>query len=215
VPRVMGRTRSTYLFLVIPSLCGIGCSDKSPPGGGATSEDGGNIGDAAADVAAASDGATPAEDSGSSGDAACVSSELSAPECNSVVPSGPLVVSTSSSATAPTAGGGSLTDGTYVLESSTYYGGSQASETFQTTWVICGSHWDVAENFITADGGESSLAVNYLATVQGSSVTLNPTCSSIAGNDTAMTRSFTVSGDQLTFIQSISGLTLVGSYVRQ
>jgi hypothetical protein len=58
------------------------------------------------------------------------------------------------------------------------------------------------------------LHVDFTASIQGADVTLTQTCSS-DGVDHSMTRAFTVSGAELTFTQSVGGLTLVSSYDRQ
>jgi hypothetical protein len=111
-----------------------------------------------------------------------------------------------------------VADGTYVLQSSTWYGVCQPPETFQTTWVLCGNHWDVAQHVTTAlDAGETSLQVNFISTVESPSVTVNPSCSSLAAYDVALTRDFTVSGSHLTFIESRDNdaSVLVGVYDRQ
>lgn len=97
---------------------------------------------------------------------------------------------------------------------STYYGGYSPAEGFQTTWVICGSHWDVAETVSGTDGGEFTLLTlraDFEASIQGVDVSLTQTCSSDQADHSGM-RTFTVSGDQLTFQQSLNGLTLVSTF---
>jgi hypothetical protein len=96
----------------------------------------------------------------------------------------------------------------------TYYGGSASPQTVQTTWVICGDHWDVADNIIASDGDVTRIHVNYTASVHGSSIALNPTCASQESLNAA-TRDFSVSGNQATFFQNVAGHTLVSVFARQ
>jgi hypothetical protein len=63
-------------------------------------------------------------------------------------------------------------------------------------------------------GGETTVHIDFTASVQGSAVTLAQTCSSDQV-DYSMTRTFTVSGNQLTFQRSVNGLTLVSTFNRQ
>ncbi len=110
-----------------------------------------------------------------------------------------------------------MADGTYVLQSSTWYGVCQPPDTYQTTWVLCGNHWDLAQHVTVPDAGEISVQLNFTSTVQSPSVTLTPACSSLAAYDVVLAREFTVSGDQVTFIESHDNdaSVLVGVYDRQ
>ena len=66
--------------------------------------------------------------------------------CNAVALQGATIQSTCSTAAAPVASGGTIEDGTYVLEASTYYGGCPgATPQRRITWVICGNAWETVQ----------------------------------------------------------------------
>jgi hypothetical protein len=223
--------RSLELFATLSCL--VGCTSQ---GSGNTADGGMVLGDDAAipgDAAAADgllssdatitgpdvvspDAASRADDgAGQQADAECVPAELPSPTCNTIVASGAVVTSSSQSGSPPEAQGGIIPDGTYVLVSSTYYGGYSPPADFQTTWVVCGDHWDVAENALGPDGGGGEIVhADFTVSVQDAGIVLTQTCNSIANNYSEM-RGFTVSGNQITFVQSTNGLTLVSTFDRQ
>jgi hypothetical protein len=220
----------SFGFASVAALCFAGCTGSSqgsaPPDGGgdgdSSSSDGGatdsaNRGDTATgEAATGSDGASGGDSpSGEDlGDAACPLDQLPSPTCNSIVASGPVVTTSFSPGTVPQSQGGIVPDGTYVLQSSTYYDGSGASDTFQTTWVICGDQWDVAYNVMT-DGGAFRVHVNYTATLQGSEVALNPSCASMPSVNSPLTFGFSVSSGQITFSQDVEALVLVSTFAQR
>ena len=66
--------------------------------------------------------------------------------CNALALQGTTITSTCSTAAAPVASGGTIEDGTYVLETSTYYGSCPVAMSQQRiTWVICGSSWETVQ----------------------------------------------------------------------
>src|ERR1700677_5069595 len=133
--------------LCVVAACSSGGSGVAVDGGGALGADGAfttdgsapTDGAAPADGALSSDGGTVPPDAsgeagdaaGQGGDAACAPEELPSPTCNAIVSGGSVVTSTSSSGSPPEAQGGAIPDGTYVLVSSTYYGGYSAPADFQ------------------------------------------------------------------------------------
>jgi hypothetical protein len=201
-----------------PSTSG-GPDGDSPPSDGAAT-DSANGGETATAGDANRDGPTTTSEASTGVDApigdgpACPVGELPSPMCNAIVASGPRVTTTFSSGTVPESGGGVVPDGTYVLESSTFYDGTVAPEMFQTTWLICGDQWDVGYN-VTVDGGELVVHADYTATVQGSEVALKPTCASVESVYASLTFGFSVLGGGITFSQDVQGLVLVSSFSRQ
>ncbi len=133
--------------------------------------------------------------------------------CNDLTLSSSAVTPTCVAGEAPTAQGGSISDGTYVLQSVVLYGGCPAEGTFITTWSICGSAWQVAET-ASSEAGSSTLRVDFTADVGATSVTLTPTCLADVNEPTSV-RGYTVFGEQLLSLQTIEGATSVGIYQRQ
>jgi hypothetical protein len=74
---------------------------------------------------------------------------LPSPDCNQVTVSGPPIVPTCASGEPPTAHGGTVPDGLYVLESTTFYGGcpSITQNTGWVTWIVCGNDWVTEDDF--------------------------------------------------------------------
>ena len=179
--------------------------------GEVTASDDAGGGASTGDVSAGGpDGPQGAEDS--SGGSQCPLSEVFTAPCNAIAPSGPLVTPTCSTSEPPQPQGGTVEDGTYVLESATWYGGCQSSQTVQTTWLLCEGLWDVVEKVIDSDAG--TVRVNYASAVQGTVVTLNPICST-EGALAGMDRDFTASGGRLMLMTSYGASVLVGVYDRQ
>ena len=79
-----------------------------------------------------------------------------------------------SSAAIPTAQGGTIVDGTYVLASATYYGSPCPTEQDRIKWLICGSSWqavlDVSTNVPTTN------AYDFNVVESGTSLTIQLTC---------------------------------------
>jgi hypothetical protein len=96
--------------------------------------------------------------------------------CNQLRPTGPLIQETCSDAAVPVAHGGTIADGTYFLETTTYYGTCPPPMLItqdRVTWIICGSQWESAQVIGTnstnydvmvspGDAGASSLALNIV-----------------------------------------------------
>jgi len=159
---------------------GGGTSDGAALGDGSPSTDAAIVGPDAANPDAAS---LAGDGAGQNGDAECQPAELPSPTCNAIAASGTVVTSSSLSGSPPTPQGGAVTDGTYVLVSSTYYAASPPPAQFQTTWVICGEHWDVAENAFGPDGGGGeTIHVDFTASAQDGGIVLTQTCNSLPNN---------------------------------
>lgn len=58
----------------------------------------------------------------------------------------------------PTASGGTVVDGTYVLTSSTYYGTLCTPTQDRDTWLICGSTWQTTQEH---GGGGAPVVDSY------------------------------------------------------
>ena len=130
-----------------------------------------------------------------------------------------------SSTEPPQPQGGTVEDGTYVLEAFTHYGGCPtAPEISNTTWSICGDHWDVAQvvpmNSENVDAGLLPiLRLDFAATFQGASVSLALSCEpSNTSASSLAARGYTASSTSLTFIYpdpNTDGAIEVSHYARQ
>ncbi len=102
---------------------------------------------------------------------------------------------------------------THPVSARTSYGPCQEAETTQATFLICGNLWDFAESATAADAS-GTLQANYVSAVEGTSVVLNPICSSgplLYGIE----YDFTATADRLTLEMSSNGAIFVGVYERQ
>jgi hypothetical protein len=142
----------------------MACSSSQPSSGGNPDGSlGGSDGSAGGsdapssgtDAPAASDagGAGPeASTDGSSAANGCPLGPTLPPEagggCNLLTPGSALVQEMCSDAAVPVANGGTIQDGTYLLQSVTYYGAcpppGQVTQD-RVTWVICGNQWQSAQ----------------------------------------------------------------------
>src|SRR5258708_2748006 len=87
--------------------------------------------------------------SSESGDAGGCVAPAPAPNggaCNGLAAQGAPVVPTCSASAVPTAEGGAIQDGTYVLETTTLYGAACSTQTARITWVICGPGWSTVQD---------------------------------------------------------------------
>jgi hypothetical protein len=100
--------------------------------------------------------------------------------CNALAPTGPLVTEACSSGSVPAPQGGTIQDGTYLLESVTYYGPCPATLTQdRVVWVICGNRWDSAQVIgsatttydvsVSAGDASSALSVDVMCPLPGAS----------------------------------------------
>jgi hypothetical protein len=93
--------------------------------------------------------------------------------CNSIPLRGVTIRSTCSPAPIPQPGGGSIDDGTYVLDTMTFYGTCPANAAQQrTTWVICGGSWQMIEELERISGNPDA---GLLTERVGVSMMLQPT----------------------------------------
>jgi hypothetical protein len=117
--------------------------------------------------------------------------------CNGVTNVAAPITPTCASGTMPTGTGGTLVDGTYVLSQQTYYNFPGCPfEAIAATLELSGTCIEAAARAGTSD----TFTSNATATQQGNQITIDVTCSSLAGGtpDTP-TRTFTASGSTLTW----------------
>src|ERR1700722_15972360 len=136
---------------------------------------------------------------------ACMLAENDAGTCNALAASGPMILATCSTATPPQPQGGTIADGTYVLDAFVHYGGCPtAPDIAATTWALCGNHWDVAQ-LVPADPEDAGagtfpiLRLDFTTVLVGSTVDYTLVCQGTSASDLPP-RGYTVSGDHLMFI---------------
>jgi hypothetical protein len=207
--------------------CG-GSTDGSPPSDASNASDRSPTFDATGDGisefdgfttdALAADGAASEPDDGGFPEASCVGA-TSAPDgaCYSASMIGEFVTPTCVSGDPPQMQGGPIEDGTYVMQSLTYYGTCGDLTPVQANWIINGSSWSagewVAENpsigFIGFEG------LMYSAVVEGSRATLCASCPIFV--PLAIDRySFTASlGTLMLFTIDSPGTSEVATFVKQ
>ncbi len=177
------RLRSLLFFQLLPlAACSPGTPDKDAsadaPGETAAT-------DAIADVG-----------SDSAGDGGCLL-EPGGTMCNMIVPGSPIAPMCTS-ASPPTATGGVVTDGHYVLTSQTFYGwtSSGCPQPEAIDWLICGSQWEFASlQTIGGDSGGGGTGYgNYDVTEGATTLTFDETC---VGSST-FAKSYTATGATLT-----------------
>jgi hypothetical protein len=198
--------------LTILALALVACGGSSSSA--STGEDAGDasthpLPDGGASDAPLADSAQPGPDSWT-----CSVNENDSSTCNDINPGGGLISSTCSTDTPPQPQGGTIEDGVYVLTGETYYGMCPATPIVETnTWIICGNRWDASQRTVgAADGGFTTVAGNYVASLQGTTATLTSTCA--ASTSTTM-RGFTAAGGHLTFFLTSAGQTILAEHVKQ
>ena len=157
-------------------------------GAGACSSDGTSTmseSDAGGDVAKVTlDGAavidsTPTPDVSSMPDVAVCSLEpIDSGTCNALMQRASLVTSVCSSQPLPAAVGGVIEDGTYLLESLTYFAGvcPPSPDLERITWVVCGTQWELVEDLNATDGGSHIVRLNLTRETQGNLLSSNIIC---------------------------------------
>src|SRR5215472_13300350 len=131
---------------VLPSLAlaslGIACGGARadlPAGEADAAIDGGHVVVGDADASRAADAASPDAADGS-GASPCVPPIEDLTVCNAVPDAPTTITSTCSITSAPPATGGKVEDGTYVLDSMTYFGTCPTTPDVEAdSWTICGS----------------------------------------------------------------------------
>ncbi len=197
----------------------VEATDGAPlPGDGASAaNDAGSVRDGPV-ADAASSGAPDASSDGTM--AACAIPPDDGGTCFSVQALGPLITETCVSGEPPEAQGGTIENGTYVLDSFGDYGGCPTTpEVVSTTWDICGPNWvagEIAPNTTTPDAGNRpDTTFAFVATVQGTSVSFGKSCGPM---DALPMRGFTATSTGLAFIypsQVTAGAIVVSHYARQ
>jgi hypothetical protein len=141
---------------------------------------------------------------------ACTADAATTGVCNELVPQGVPIVSTCSTAAAPTPQGGAIQDGTYVLDGITYYGACpREPDVGRYTWQICGSSWATAQEVPRISGAiDAGLVVqkfDVIASVQAEVLTVTPVCASMGTPPAPQTWRYTASPGQLVFYLSQTG----------
>jgi predicted small lipoprotein YifL len=107
----------------------------------------------------------------------CMPPTPTATACNDLTPSGQPVTVQCAAGAPPPPTGGTVTDGTYEMVSSTFFGSDcPVDDVEQIVWTTCGPYWTTAE-VLMGDVQTNSIYVNGSATFGGASVTLTTTCS--------------------------------------
>jgi hypothetical protein len=132
--------------------------------------------------------------------------------CNAVSTGGPQITTTipDEDATAPTAAGGTVVDGTYTLTALEWYMGDpleQLPPTTSTTLVVSGGGavWQTAGT----DVDTGVFTVNYAATYDGDKITLDETC---PGADTEIDETFTATPTTITLLDTYESEPYVRVY---
>jgi hypothetical protein len=111
--------------------------------------------------------------------------------------------------------GGTIEDGTYVLQSVSYYGTCPSIQPTLTNWFIAGDAWAALEVVEVDDAGNIAImSAAYSAVMADNEVILCPTCIQRIPN-AIDTRTFTASPKQLTFTAYQGGTWTVATFVNQ
>jgi hypothetical protein len=103
--------------------------------------------------------------------AACQLFPLSGTACNALPLFDAIVIApTCAAGSEPAPTGGEIANGIYTLQSSTYYGGCPPAMTSRTTWSICNSQWESAQETNGVD-----VPLNALALTEASSESVSLT----------------------------------------
>jgi hypothetical protein len=133
----------------------LGSSDSGPSGSSSGGGSGGSSGGGPTDSGGGGDSAMGSEAGG-----ACNPTPPDDGACNSLAPSGPLVPYECISATIPTAEGGTIVNGTYLLTASAFYGTPcPTPENDRDTWLVCGTTWQTAQEYTV---GTTMPTLNFL-----------------------------------------------------
>jgi hypothetical protein len=166
------------------TACG-GARADLPTEDGARAIDGGGDGGGGADAAKAADAASTdarsidaASTDAADGASACALPVLDPAACNAVPDAPSMITSTCSLTSAPPATGGKVEDGTYLLDSMTYFGTCPAAPDVEAdSWTICGSEWDTRQ-----ETGVPSVVrrIDTTASFAGAVVTVSIHCIDVA-----------------------------------
>lgn len=203
------RMVSGLALCAMPVMTVVGCGARTPLDGYALADGGGDDASDAApgpdvvtfDVAARDvvvDTVSPIEAA-----PACTPTVAPDPDsgdmCNDLVAVGaevPIVCDTTDPA--PTPAGGTIVEGTYVLASSTFYGGCPfAGEQDRITWNICGDAWGTVQEITLANSGPVTSTFDLSVARQPNSLVLTPTCG--PQNTSQTTFGYTATPTTLTF----------------
>lgn len=210
--------------LVVLSVFSVGCSSSSTPQNQAQGADAEvDVGATPQGDAQANDGQPSSDDASisDSGDGGTPTCPLPAPStpfdggaCSPLVATGPVIQETCSDASVPTTHGGVIEDGTYILESATYYGVCPMPQNItrdQVTWTICGNAWQSSQLI----GAMRPLSYNVIVGPgdASASLTFDVTC---PPDPTPLVYGYDVTPGHLSLVPpSTGGTTEVDSYIRQ
>ena len=77
----------------------------------------------------------------------------------------------------PTPSGGTIVDGSYMLQAEVFYGAScPPAEQDRNTWLICGSTWQTVQELTPQGGPVQTHWYNFNVTHSGANLTLNGVC---------------------------------------
>ena len=167
--------------------------------------------DSASPSDAAAEGPGASSSGGSSGGGSssleggtCAFHENDAGTCSDVPLLGAPVETVCVSGEPPQPQGGTVEDGTYVLDSYVGYGACVPSDGGPSqTWAICGNRWDFAyTGSVSPDGGAGAPGhINIVAQTQGSTVTfIMQGCASPLASPNRMPIDYTATPSKLMFI---------------
>jgi len=130
--------------------------------------------------------------------------------CNGVALQGSPLMTNCHNGPAPTAMGGTIRDGLYVLDQLDFYGDSNScpKESERIVWTICGQNWSSVQ-----DSGGGSVYYNVDAKVGAvpGSITLNLQCPST----TTVLDHYDASNNSLTLYININGGIRLDRFKRQ
>ena len=216
----------------VPSDAATGTADGSSSGASGSSGAGGSGSSGASGSSGSSSGGSSGSNASSSGAAdapsggtdssleggTCAFHENDAGTCSDVQVVGPLVALMCLSGEPPQPQGGTIEDGTYVIQSYVAYGGCPTVVAANTTWDICGDRWDIAAvSASDLDAAPSApTRINLVAQAQGTTVTFTQTCPAASAG--LMPRGYTATPGTLTFVypDSANPSTIyVSTYLRR
>ena len=189
-----------------------GGSGSSGSGGSSTGGGGGS--DASSSSPDARSGGSDATLEGGT----CAVQENDAGTCSDLQALGSLVGLVCMPGEPPQPQGGSIEDGTYVIDTYSAYGGCPQQVVASTTWAVCGDRWDVVA--VSAAALDAAIGtptrINLVAQAQGTTITFTQTCPAASAG--LMPRGYTAAPGKLTFIYPDSAqpsTVYVSTYLRR
>ena len=137
--------------------------------------------------------------------------------CNTIVPAGPCVVETLSSATTPTPAGGTVIPGTYELMSMTIYGAPDSgldSDRRGTIMISAGSGANMFNVQVAEQGGTSLQRQSGMAIADSAQkqITFTPSC---PNGDSGGSSPYSATATTFTLFEDHNGGTRVNVYLKR